>query len=97
MGPFVLTLFGGSDILTLLIILGTKCSNLQSVAASPASTAANPASTQTSSGSNNNINGGNTVNVDVGKGAASSLSNPGKIAVGVTIPLVVAAVAVFCW
>jgi hypothetical protein len=38
------------------------------------------------------------VNVNVGgKGSASSLSKPGKITVGVTIPLAVAAVAGLCW
>jgi hypothetical protein len=57
------------------------------------------ASSTASSGGNNNNNDGNNqnVNVNVGKSSADDLSSRSKIATGVTVPLVVLALAGFLW
>jgi hypothetical protein len=58
-------------------------------------TAAPATQTATSGGNTNNNNNNNIINV--GKSSADGLSNPSKIAIGVSIPLVVLVVAGFLW
>jgi hypothetical protein len=59
-------------------------------------TAAPATQTATSGGNTNNNNNNNNI-INVGKSSADGLSNPSKIAIGVSIPLVVLVVAGFLW
>jgi hypothetical protein len=70
-------------------------SNSVSTAAAPANTATSPGSTQTSSGGGNTNTNTNIVNVN--GSAQPGRSNISKIAIGVTVPVVLLGLAGFWW
>jgi hypothetical protein len=87
-----------------------RFSNSTLITAAPANVATNPGSTPTSSsggsgycnnnGNNGNGNGNcnsNTIVNNVGKSSADRLSSTSKIAIGITVPVVVLALAGFLW